>query len=165
MQDLLLRSLHSQLHEMLREMPHDLERTAGSRFSDEDLLSLCTEAKEKLRAQLLLAPPMTSAELTQAWQTVLADFSKNEFWGRRVTGEPPPDLPERKEARSPKLEGYLRTFLVPTLLNKAFIMYFGLQYSMYPGEGYGYGLAITVSLTLVSFAYFIWLNWEASDRT
>jgi len=67
--------------------------------------------------------------------------------------------PDRRQ-----LSQYIRIFLVPTLLNKALILYFGLNYSMYPGEGYGYGLSICILLTLASFAYFIWIQPDEEER-
>lgn len=69
----------------------------------------------------------------------------------------------RNEEAAQKLKTYLRIFLVPTLINKAFILYFGLKYSQYPDEGYGWGLVITISLTLLSFAYFIYINWGIEE--
>jgi hypothetical protein len=71
---------------------------------------------------------------------------------------------QKSEEAARKLKTYIRIFLVPTLINKAFLLYFGLQYSMYPGEGYGYGLIITICLTLFSFAYFVWINWDAEEE-
>lgn len=67
-----------------------------------------------------------------------------------TAGKPPPSSP------APHLKKYLKIFLVPTLITKSCIFYFGLQYSMYPGEGYGYGLIASIAFTLSSFAYFIW---------
>jgi hypothetical protein len=51
---------------------------------------------------------------------------------------------------------FLRVALVPTLVVKAFILYFGINYSLYPGEGYGYGLALSCTFTVVSALVFIW---------
>lgn len=56
----------------------------------------------------------------------------------------------------PHFFAFVRTFFVPMLVTKAFILYFGLNYSMYPGEGYGYGLVISLCVTLFSFAFLIW---------
>jgi len=67
-----------------------------------------------------------------------------------TAGKSPPSSP------APHLKKYLKIFLVPTLITKSCIFYFGLQYSMYPGEGYGYGLIAAITFTLSSFAYFIW---------
>lgn len=58
--------------------------------------------------------------------------------------------------KSPKISTFLRIFFLPTIVIKAGIMFFGLNYSMYPGEGYGYGLIICICLTLMNFAYFLW---------
>lgn len=64
--------------------------------------------------------------------------------------------PTTKLNKAPKVSTYIRIFFVPTILIKTGIMFFGLNYSMYPGDGYGYGLAICIALTLTNFAYFIW---------
>jgi hypothetical protein len=54
------------------------------------------------------------------------------------------------------LRDFLKVFLVPVLINKMFMMYFGLNYSNYPGEGYGYGLVCTFLFLLFSVGSFIW---------
>ena len=36
------------------------------------------------------------------------------------------------------------------------MLYFGLNYSEYPGEGYGIGLVISICFTLSTLGYFIW---------
>lgn len=56
---------------------------------------------------------------------------------------------------------FARTFLLPMIVLKVFLLYFGLNYSRYPGEGYGYGLAATLCFCLAAFAYFLWSNREA----
>lgn len=62
------------------------------------------------------------------------------------------------------LADFLRSFLVPTLVGKTFVLYFGLNYSEHPGEGYGYGLAGAILFTLVSLCLFLWKyrNYEDS---
>jgi hypothetical protein len=60
-------------------------------------------------------------------------------------------------AQSPNvLKDFLKVFLVPLLINKMFMMYFGLQYSNYPDEGYGYGLAATFAFLIFTIGRFIW---------
>ena len=54
------------------------------------------------------------------------------------------------------IKDFLKVFLVPMIVNKFFMMYFGLNYSEYPGEGYGYGLAATIFFLLFSVARFLW---------
>lgn len=51
---------------------------------------------------------------------------------------------------------FLKIALVPMLITKAFILYFGINYSLYPGEGYGYGLAFFCAFTVISSLIFIW---------
>ncbi len=52
--------------------------------------------------------------------------------------------------------GFLRAFLMPTLVGKILIFYFGLKYSEYPGRGYGIGLSLSIAFTLTMLGLFIW---------
>jgi hypothetical protein len=55
-----------------------------------------------------------------------------------------------------RVQDLLIPFLLPTLLGKCFILYFGLNYSEYPGEGYGIGLGISIAFTLFMLGRFLW---------
>ena len=54
------------------------------------------------------------------------------------------------------LKDFLRSFLVPTLVGKAFVLYFGIRQAEYPGEGYGYGLAAAITFTVTTLSLFVW---------
>lgn len=54
------------------------------------------------------------------------------------------------------LVDFLKAFLLPVLVNKVFMMYFGLNYSEKPGEGYGYGLIVTILVLLFTIGKFLW---------
>ena len=54
-------------------------------------------------------------------------------------------------------------FLLPTLFGKSLILYFGLNYSNYPEEGYGYGLAGSIAFTLAMAGRFIWKYKDYSE--
>lgn len=63
------------------------------------------------------------------------------------------------ESNDPDLKqfmAYVRTLIMPLIVMKVFLLYFGLNYSRYPGEGYGYGLIATFAVSAASFGYFIW---------
>ena len=45
---------------------------------------------------------------------------------------------------------------MPTLVGKTLVLYFGINYSMYPDEGYGYGLIFAIALTVVGLLKLIW---------
>lgn len=55
-----------------------------------------------------------------------------------------------------RLKDLAVTFLMPTLIGKSFVLYFGLNYSEFPGEGYGYGLAASISFTVFMLLRFGW---------
>lgn len=63
-----------------------------------------------------------------------------------------------------KLSDMMMTLLMPNLLGKAAIVYFGLMYSGYPGEGYGYGLVIAILFTVCMSARFVWKYRNYKDR-
>lgn len=54
------------------------------------------------------------------------------------------------------LKDLIITFLCPMLVGKTLIMFFGLQYSSYPEQGYGYGLALSILFTVTMLARFLW---------
>lgn len=63
-----------------------------------------------------------------------------------------------KEADSSKkvIRDFIRVFLVPTLVNKVLMLYFGLNYTNYPGEGYGYGLIASLLFLVFTIGRFLW---------
>ena len=64
---------------------------------------------------------------------------------------PPPPLPPKAI-----LKDFLRSFLMPTLVTKCFVLYFGIMYADNPGEGYGWGLVISISFTVITLSLFAW---------
>jgi|GEM_PF-1250513 len=54
------------------------------------------------------------------------------------------------------LKDFIKIFIIPVLLNKVFMLYFGLNYAEYPGEGYGYGLIASILFFVFSVASFLW---------
>ena len=73
--------------------------------------------------------------------------------------------PEEQGPNDPDLAQFLsfaRTFIVPMIIMKVFLLYFGLNYSQYPGEGYGYGLVATLVISGAGFAYFLWSQRRAT---
>ena len=54
------------------------------------------------------------------------------------------------------LKDFIKSFLMPTLVGKTLVLYFGINYSMYPDEGYGYGLAAAIAFTVFGLLALIW---------
>ncbi len=54
------------------------------------------------------------------------------------------------------IKDFLKVFIVPVLINKMFMLYFGLNYSSHPGEGYGYGLVATILFLIFTVGRFLW---------
>jgi hypothetical protein len=52
---------------------------------------------------------------------------------------------------------------MPTLIGKSFVLFFGLNYSEHPGEGYGYGLAFSIAFTVFMLARLAW-NYRGQEE-
>lgn len=64
---------------------------------------------------------------------------------------------DQKETAKPNvMKDFVVVFAFPTIVNKVFMVYFGLQYSNYPGEGYGYGLVATILFLSFTMGRLIW---------
>ncbi len=61
------------------------------------------------------------------------------------------------------IKDFLKAFFIPLLINKFFMMYFGLNYSNHPGEGYGYGLIASIVFFLVGVGRFLWKYRHVQD--
>lgn len=57
---------------------------------------------------------------------------------------------------NPILLDFVKALLLPTIVGKCLIYYFGLMYSSYPDEGYGYGLALSITFTVGNLLRFLW---------
>lgn len=73
-----------------------------------------------------------------------------------LTHEPEADAASDLDPDKKQFLSYIRMLFVPTIFTKTLIMFFGLNYAMYPGEGYGYGLAVAICFSICTFSYFVW---------
>lgn len=80
-----------------------------------------------------------------------------------------PDSQSRQQPRektgenNPIVKDFIKVFLLPTLLNKAFLLYFGLNYSSHPDEGYGYGLVASIVFLFFTVGRFLWKYRNVED--
>ncbi|MFN8846399.1 MAG: hypothetical protein ACK5V3_06960 [Bdellovibrionales bacterium] len=61
------------------------------------------------------------------------------------------------------LKDFIVAFFVPTCINKMFMLYFGIKFSEFPGDGYGYGLAASVAFLIYSLGHLIWKYRNVED--
>lgn len=64
--------------------------------------------------------------------------------------------PEKPSPPKFDLKDFVISSLMPTLVGKSLVIYFGLHYSSDPGEGYGYGLIAAILFTLFMLGRFLW---------
>ena len=155
-----------QLEEILSESRIDFTTGPQRNFCEEDIKQILERAKRELWAKLERGAIHTSAELAQAWNEVVTDFYTQKYWGflagQGATDSVAPKVSGHEAGNGlsngsgNELIPYIRTFILPTLFLKIAILYFGLEYSSYPGEGYGWGLLAAVVASLVNFGFFLW---------
>jgi len=58
---------------------------------------------------------------------------------------------------------FVKGFFIPTVIGKICVLYYGINYSQYPGEGYGYGLAVSVAATVGSLVMLIYKYRNTED--
>lgn len=61
------------------------------------------------------------------------------------------------------IKDFLKVFIVPVLINKMFMLYFGLNYADNPDQGYGYGLAATILFLFFTVGRFLWKFKDIED--
>lgn len=61
------------------------------------------------------------------------------------------------------LKDFVKVLVVPLIINKFLMFYFGIHYSNYPGEGYGYGLTATVIFLFITVGRFLWKYRNVQD--
>ncbi len=148
---------HKRLKEILRSAERDFSGVRARRLSAWDLQQIVGEAFEKWEGVLRAHPPQDSESVQASWNGIVTDFFENNYWGYPKNA-PSADYVARaaKPSESRQLFYFLRAVLLPLLITKSFLFYFGIQYSRYPGQGYGWGAFISGSFTVVMLIYFIW---------
>lgn len=68
-----------------------------------------------------------------------------------------------QEVKKAVLADFIKVLVLPLLINKGFMLYFGLNYSNNPGEGYGYGLIATILFLFFTIGRFLWKYRNVED--
>lgn len=71
-------------------------------------------------------------------------------------------MTQKNESKEP-LGPFIIGFLMPTLVGKTLVVYFGLNYSEFPGEGYGYGLVAAIIFTVGNLFRLVWRYRNVED--
>ncbi len=61
------------------------------------------------------------------------------------------------------LKDFLKVFLFPFIVNKFFMVYFGINYANHRDEGYGYGLVATIIILFITVGRFLWKYKDIQD--
>jgi hypothetical protein len=142
------------LNEILLTAPSDFTVNLEGTFSKKDLESIINRAHSQLFQELKNHSVNSDSELASVWNKIVTDFYTNKYWGYSL--QTTPNIVAPSDTSTSQLTSYLRVFLIPTLFLKGALLYFGLNYSSYPEEGYGWGLFIAICLSLFNFLLFLW---------
>ncbi len=71
---------------------------------------------------------------------------------------------EKKHKPEKMMRDFILTLVLPMLVNKVFMMYFGMHYAIYPGEGYGYGLCATIVVMILILGFLVWKYKDYNDE-
>lgn len=69
----------------------------------------------------------------------------------------------KNDSQQTRLKDFIIAFIFPTAINKIFMLYFGLNYSNHPDEGYGYGLIATIVFMFIMIGRFLWKYKDIED--
>lgn len=66
------------------------------------------------------------------------------------------DVPSKANSGNMKVKDLVQAFIMPTVVGKSLILYFGLGYSEEPSRGYGIGLVLSIAFTVIMLIRFVW---------
>ncbi len=141
---------------ILKNIEADLTANIHGHFQSSDLEKIYSLAKEKFVNLAGVENSKNEDELKNIWHKIVADFHTHGYWGfkKKQTLIAVPN--EKKQELS--LTTFIPTFLIPLIFTKSAILYFGINWGNYPGEGYGYGFFASVMFGVINFSYFLWRN-------
>lgn len=160
-------AVHETIREILQQSDQDLKSTSRFSFASTEshvVLEVAFEIWERaLVSQSVHAP----TDLARTWNDVARDFYEragaegsdykkrlHAFRSKAVARGEEDLVPLPSDTKT--FFAFLRTALGPMLIAKSLILFFGINYSQYPGEGYGWGLVVTISSSLAMLGWFVW---------
>lgn len=72
-------------------------------------------------------------------------------------------MDSKKQPSNAVLKDFLKVFFMPFLVNKFFMVYFGINYANHRDEGYGYGLVATIIILFITVGRFLWKYKDIQD--
>ncbi|MFP5519377.1 MAG: hypothetical protein ACLGGX_05700 [Bdellovibrionia bacterium] len=148
--------LESQLEKSQQDLVSDLLGGSGLQVPSLFYPELMKMAEEKFLYFQNQANVLASALSPQeVWIQVIRDFHQKQFWDIQSKLPSPEEVDAQKNKTGEReLFNFFKAFFVPTFITKVALFYFGIHYSMYPGEGYGYGLIASIFVTVFNLSYF-----------
>jgi len=151
--------LKSTYDEILANRKTDLTTNIHGQFSNSSLENILDLAKNKFDVLIKTHNPSDEDGLQKIWHQVVVDFHTNNYWGFKKNTESNLDQTTRSDVKKDlSLTSFIPAFLIPIIFTKTAILYFGINWGNYPGQGYGYGFFAAILFAVCSFTFFLWRN-------
>ncbi|WP_413294369.1 hypothetical protein ACLSU7_04515 [Bdellovibrio sp. HCB185ZH] len=127
-------------------------------FTEADETALRALALEKLDQELLKSgsAEVTASELRSAWNTVVADFHRNNYWDFQPTLEKRPKVLTQEQKTFREMFPYVWAVIQSGIILKTAVYYFGIRSSNDPSTEnhiFLYLALATSAGTLIYFAF------------
>lgn len=146
-------------NKILANREADLTANIHGHFSKEQLSEIYEKAKNKFDELIKKRSPTDEESLNKIWHEIISDFHSSNYWGyKKLT-----NIPNEKVKKELSLNFFIPAFIIPIIITKTAILYFGINWSNYPGEGYGYGFFATLLFAVLNFTFFLWRHRHYSE--
>ncbi len=127
-------------------------------FTEADEKSLREMALEKLDQELLKlsTTPVTAGELRQAWNMVVADFHRNNYWNFEPTTEKRPKVLTEEQKTFREMFPYVWAVIQSGIILKTAVYYFGIRSSTDPSTENHIFLYLALATSAGTLIYFAW---------
>ncbi|WP_413581169.1 hypothetical protein [Bdellovibrio sp. HCB288] len=145
------------LTESQRNFRQDFSTSRGY-FTEADELRLQEIALQKLEAKLVQSGenPVSSAQLREAWNAVVTDFHRNQYWGFAPTFEKRPKVQTEEQKTFWEMFPYVWTVIQSGLILKTAVYYFGIQSSNEPTTENRIYLILALATSAGTLIFFAW---------
>jgi hypothetical protein len=129
-------------------------------FTEEDETALREMALEKLDQELMKLPTqnINAPELRQAWNTVVTDFHRNNYWDFQPTTEKRPKVLTEEQKTFREMFPYVWAVIQSGIILKTAVYYFGIRSSTDPSTENHIFLYLALATSAGTLIYFAWKN-------
>ncbi|WP_413578286.1 hypothetical protein ACLVWU_07065 [Bdellovibrio sp. HCB290] len=132
--------------------------TSRGFFTEQDEKALRTMAFEKLDQVLLKSgsTSVTAQQLRETWNSVVADFHRNNYWGFKPTFEKRPKVQTEEKRIFKEMFPYIWVIIQSSIILKTAVYYFGIRSSNEPTTENRIYLILALATSAGTLIFFAW---------